>query len=55
MHNIIHDRGEAVCSISAASIFNDVDFFFPAELKKKPKNKSGHERGEGAVLSSPCR
>lgn len=31
MHNIIHDRGEAVCSISAASIFNDVDFFFPAE------------------------
>lgn len=24
--NIIHDRGEAVCSIPATSIFNDVDF-----------------------------
>ena len=34
--NIIHDRGEAVCSISATSIFNDVDFSGGEE------NKSGH-------------
>lgn len=47
MHNIIHDRGEAVCSISAASIFNDVDFFSPAELKKK--TKTNQDTSEGRV------
>lgn len=46
--NIIHDRGEAVCSTSSASIFNDVDC--PGKEKQiRPR------RRQRAVLRLPCR
>ena len=49
--NIIHDRGEeAVCSISATSIFNDVDFSGGGK-----QIRTHRERGRRAVLRPPCR
>lgn len=46
--NIIHDRGEAVCSTSSASIFNDVDC--PGKEKQIRT-----QRRQRAVLRLPCR
>ncbi len=46
--NIIHDRGEAVCSTSATFIFNDVDFSGKGKQIRT-------QRGWHAVLGLPCR